>query len=231
MIAQTFHNDIVDGGSDASINDGEVDSQPDAEGSISDEPVTEAIDEADPINPQQPGNPDQLQQEVDQTQEEQSSPMDTSLVRFVFEFLSGLGYPPRRLHEFKEEFVHEEGGKGKPTLYTITIPDRLYGKESQIPNEKLKELVNGIEQKFGYSYQNYKRSGLQIVFLFSSVDEAAQQAAQMQPTGDVLDQVYGTPKGKSKGNGSQMKGAETIHEMIKVSKSGIAEQLLKIIGG
>lgn len=168
---------------------------------------------------------DELENQVEEVKEEQSS-SSPNLIKFIFDFMSEkLGYPPRRLQEFKSQFVHESGAKGQPSQYTITLPDQVYGSDEPIPDSMLKTLVNGIEQKFGISYQDYKRSDLKLILSFSSEDESAKEEMEEGP-GDILDQVY-----KNKGGSSNSKKAQTIHEMIKTSKNHNLKNIFKLLGG
>ena len=171
---------------------------------------------------------DNLEQQVDKAKAEQDDTGPPSLVKFIFDFMSDeLGYPPRRLQEFKSQFVHESGAKGQPSQYTVTLPDQVYGSDSPIPNEKLKTIVNAIEQNFGISYQDYKRSDMKLILSFSSEDEAAREQMERGP-GDILDQIY---RSKGSGGDNSSKRAMTIQEMIKTSKNHNIQKLLKLLGG
>lgn len=152
---------------------------------------------------------------------EKNDPSDPDLVNHIFEFMSKeLGYPPRRLNEFRSQFVNEEGGKGEPTQYTITLPDQVYGKNSRIPGKKLKELVRSIESEFGYSYERYKRSDLKITLEFVHFDNPEDNPdikEENETSLDILDEVYGSPSGNKK--------AFTINELIKESKDSLINHI------
>lgn len=167
---------------------------------------------------------DEMEDDVENEMQDSGPP---SLTKFIFNFMAEkLGYPPRRLQEFKSQFVNEQGAKGQPSKYTITLPDQVYAKEQEIPPEILKALVNGIEQQFGLSFVDYKRADLKLILSFSSEDPAARQALEEGP-GDILDQVYKSPGGKNKGSNLSA-AAATIHEMIKMNKDQMVEQLKKL---
>lgn len=146
----------------------------------------------------------------------------------VFEFLTGLGYPPRRLQEFKSQFVSETGSADSGTSVTLVLPDEVYGKNTQIPREKLKELVQTVEHKHGLSFTDYKRANEQLTLNFVTQDAAAQQSLEDAGPGDILDKVYGKPAGG--GKKGKMARAQTIHEMIKESKDRQFEILKKVLG-
>ena len=168
---------------------------------------------------------DGLQSDVDQAQEEQEAG-SPSLTKFIFDFMAQhLGYPPRRLQEFKSQFVNEQGAKGQPSKYTITLPDQVYGKEQEIDPSILKNLVQGIEQKFGLSFVDYKRADLKLILSFSSEDMSNKRIEE-----DILDAVYKSPSGGNKGKGGMSATASTMREIIKESKSSMVDKLKKIQG-
>lgn len=160
-----------------------------------------------------------------QDQEETTFDDEPSLMATIIEFYSSLGYPPRRLQEFKDKFYEEKGSKDGDTNVTMTLPDRLYGKDRAIPKSKIKEFIDEIESKFGLSFIDYKRSNMQLIMNFSSRNP--QEDMSDQP-GDILDQVYGKPSsGGSKGSS---KKASTTKELIKENKDKMIFNLLKILG-
>ena len=166
----------------------------------------------------------ELEQQADQIQHEQemSNGGDSDVRQTVFDFLVGLGYPPRRLHEFKSQFVSETGSADSGTQVTIVIPDEMYGKNVQIPREKIKEIVQLIEQN-GLSFQTYERKNEQLTLNFMSADAAQQQAMEDAGPGDILDKVYGKPGGKKA-------AAKTIQEFIKEGKDRQIAILKRVLG-
>jgi len=191
---------------------------------------TTGIDPEQVPSAEDPGNEqpniDQLENQVDQLEEQQNNeeqpPVQQNtnegdIRHTVFEFLVGLGYPPRRLQEFRSKFVSETGSANSGTQVTLVLPDEVYGKNTQIPREKLKELVQIVEQKHALSFQDYKRANEQLTLNFISSDAAAQQSMEDAGPGDILDKVYGKPAGGGKGK-PNMKNAKTITELIKESQ-------------
>ena len=148
----------------------------------------------------------------------------------VFDFLVSLGYPPRRLQEFKSQFVSETGSANSGTQVSIVVPDEVYGKNMQIPREKMKQFVQTVEKNHGLSFQDYKRANEQLTFNFMTADAAQQQSLEDAGPGDILDKVYGKPGKGSKGKPNP-KQAGTIQEFIKESKSNSIPQLLRILQG
>lgn len=165
-----------------------------------------------------------------QETQQQSAGKDGDLRGTIMEFLTGLGYPPRRLNEFKSQFVTETGTATTGTMVSIVIPDEVYGKNMQLPREKMKEFVQVIQQKHGLSFQKYKRGDEKLTFDFMTADAAAQQSLENAGPGDILDKVYGTPKGGVGGKGLAPKGAATIQELIKESQDKQLATLRLIVG-
>ena len=152
---------------------------------------------------------DDIQQEIDDSEQQEEMSGDKSDVRAtVFNFLVGLGYPPRRLQEFKSQFVSESGTPTSGAEVTLKIPDEMYGKNMPIPRDKMKELVQEVEQKHSLSFTDYKRSNEELILKFISQDTADQQSLEDSAPGDILDKVYGKQSG-------EQRAAKTIQELIK----------------
>jgi hypothetical protein len=156
---------------------------------------------------------DEIQQEIDESEQQSEMSGDKSDIRAtVFNFLVGLGYPPRRLQEFKSQFVSESGTPSSGAEVTLKVPDEMYGKNMPIPREKMKEIVQEVEQKHGLSFTNYTRQNEELTLKFISQDTADRQSLEDQSPGDILDKVYGKPSGGQK-------SARTIQELIKSGES------------
>ena len=160
----------------------------------------------------------QLEGEVQQQEAaETQSGQEGDCRQTVFDFLVSLGYPPRRLNEFKSRFVSESGSANAGTTVNIVLPDEVYGQNKQIPREKIKEIVQIIERKHGLSFQDYKRANEELTLNFMTADAAQQASLEDAGPGDILDKVYGKPS-NGKGKGGKPVRAQTIQEMIKESK-------------
>lgn len=151
---------------------------------------------------------DEIQQEIDESEQSEMSDSGSDIRKSVFDFLVTLGYPPRRLQEFKSKFVSETGTVDSGTKVILKIPDEVYGKNMPIPREKMKELVQNIEQTHGMSFTDYSRANEELILNFISQDTADQQSLENQGPGDILDKVYGKPT-------VDHKSAKTITELIK----------------
>lgn len=167
----------------------------------------------------QPNRVDQLEKEVDDVALEQEEDTQNSDIRqIVFEFLTELGFPPRRLQEFKSQFANESGDKNVDRKVTVLMPDQVYGENKQIPLEFVKKLVQRIENEHGLSFDNYRRINEQLTLEFTSINPDEQMDSELQE--DILDKVY-------KANN---KTAGTIHDYIKEAKNQQIQTLRKILG-
>ena len=169
---------------------------------------------------------EEMENQIDQEIDKEEDIGEPNLVQHISEFLISVGYPPRRLQEFKSQFVEETGSAGGSRQVTITLPDQLYGKDSPIPMPKLKEFVESTESKFSLYFENYKRSDQKLTMNFiSSDDKQRRDSEESQAPGDILDEVYGQPRKKDNMNHS----ADNIQNMIKESKNNLVTNLLKIL--
>jgi hypothetical protein len=151
---------------------------------------------------------------------------DGDLSKYISDFLVSLGYPPRRLQEFKSQFVSEQGQAGSGPQITVVLPDQLYGKDARIPRDKIKEFIDGVEQKFDLAYQHYDRKDAKLTLEFISMEEKGRMQAEDTPSSDILDQVY-SGKGKSQDNKSRRE-ASTIQELIYASRDDMVARLKDI---
>jgi len=193
----------------------------------------------------QPNEPDQTETEsagADDGQQlpakEESSPQH-GIKEFVFKKLEGLGYPGRRLMEFKDQMARIEITSDGTKTVQVIIPDKHYGNAQALSDSELKDMVGGVEKSFGLHFNGAKNDAGKWIIDFTSANLAAEKAMEeangMQQ--DNLEAVYGAPASgkKQQGGVTEKKAprkAETIHEMIKSSKSsGLIDQLYKIVHG
>lgn len=183
--------------------------------------------------PESGGNAHELKQQVDEIEQEQKKedePEDGDDIReTAFEFLKSLGYPPRRLQEFKSQFVSETGSADGGAQVTMTLPDEVYGKNKQIPRDKIKELVKNVEQKHDLSFQQYQRQNEELTLEFISAEQSQQDAADEEEEGpaDILDKIY---KGSSSSDNSKKAYAKSIQEFINEQKENQYELLRAVVG-
>lgn len=124
------------------------------------------------------------------------------LSEFIFKVVEGLGYPPRRLEEFADEFVQESIFPGNVREVTVIIPDRYYGMRKRVSSSDFAKVVAGIQQKFGLNFVSAERKQKKIIMSFSSQKPQAEGGEQV--VGDDLDEVY---SGGGKGGGAGKKPA------------------------
>tara|TARA_Y100000034_G_scaffold136138_1_gene211025 strand:- start:8656 stop:9321 length:666 start_codon:yes stop_codon:yes gene_type:complete len=169
---------------------------------------------------------DQLSNEVDHElrEEEAEEPGDANITKVVFDFLTQMGFEPRRLHEFKSQFVTEEGSADGESTIKVKIPDSMGNTGEAIPKSKLKGLVKGIESTAGMHFLKFRRSNKEVELDFTSSNPQDEEQLVQQ---DVLDEVYGTPKGS---DNSLKPEAASFKEMIKENKSQMIIKILKSLG-
>jgi len=141
-----------------------------------------------------------------------------SIDSYIFEKLQGFGYPPRRLHEFEDEFVKENIFPGEHKEVTIIIPDRYYGSKQRINGQDFNQIIKEIQEKFGFMFLGGKREAKKIEMNFSS--QESQTEEDEEGITDELDEVYGTPK-KNK------KNQKTKAKIASVEKASTKELILE----
>lgn len=154
-------------------------------------------------------------------EDENQTKNEKSVSEFVFDFLVGLKYPPRRLEDKKNKFVTEEGGPDGSLKIDIKLPDQVYGEGKSIPRNKLQNFVKDVENNFGLKYQTYKRSDGQIDISFSSSEERSEENEIQE--NDILDKIYGTGSSEESIN----KSAYSMPELIKLGKNQLFYQLME----
>ena len=123
-----------------------------------------------------PPQDDQIKQE----EEQGVASSDSSLSKYIHEFLEALGYPGRRLQQYKSEFVVEKGGGDGNIQVTVKIPDQVYGKDMVIPRGKLNEFVNAVSDKFGLHLNDYVRKDQSVEIGLDAFPDRVHRMAQWQ---------------------------------------------------
>lgn len=149
---------------------------------------------------------------------------EPSLTKDIIEFLVSIGYPFRKLRDYKDKLYSEKGGNDGGAQVTITLPNQVYNNpDASLPSAKVIEFVRGIEKTHGLHYEGYSKSDLKLVLNLSRMG-ANDKMQQMQDgtDGGVLDKVYGKPSSSS-GNGGKeaspsLKSALSMRELIKTGK-------------
>ncbi len=163
-------------------------------------------------------------------------------LEFLIKVLEKLGYPPRRLEQYEEDFVSEKIFPGGVREVTMVLPDRYYGTKKRISDKLLSSLINQIQKKFGLTFIDGERSDKKITLNFNSQAPQSVQGEQEEVPGDNLDEIFGVkekPGQKTKQNkkadtnsgslriGSGLKN--TIYEMIKESRSKLLDDLIEAV--
>lgn len=192
-----------------------------------------------PEAPDQTGTTDEDQQ-LPASKEPEQQNTQHGVKDFVFKKLEGLGYPGRRLMEFKDQMAKIEITADGTKTVQVVIPDKHYGNAQPLSDSELKDIIGGVEKSFGLHFNGAKNDVGKWIIDFTSVNLAAEKAQQEQVgiQQDNLDEVYGAPASSKGGQGGGVKEkkptrkAETLTEMIKTTKSSaLIDQLYKIVHG
>lgn len=216
MVSQVISNPTLD-----SFNNGEPQIFP--EDINTDEAITEDIAEV-------PGSTD-LHPEQGMTGIKQKS--KPTLTDYIFNTLEKLGYPGRRLEEFKKKFVKETVSPDGTKDIKVEIPDRYYPDErghiKTVETDELGKIVEDINQKFGLNFNGAERSeGKWIIDLTSAKKQ--EEGDEQSIVKDNLDEIYGTPSGSKQKKERSVK-AFSQRELISASKSEELLEKLKKING
>lgn len=181
-------------------------------------------------------------QGVQGVQEEKGEDGKPDILEYIYKVLEKLGYPPRRLEEFSDEFIEEEMFPGGIKDITVTLPDRYYGQKKRISDKDLSNIMNQIQKQFGLTLTQATRKEKKAIMNFTS---QPQEQEEVEVPGDDLDEIFGTQKGaennkakaatspknnlKTLKNPKRKKEAQTIHELVKENHSNLMEKLLKVL--
>lgn len=147
---------------------------------------------------------------------------------YIFSKLESLGYPPRRLEEFENEFINEKIYPGGVREVTIIIPDRYYGMKKRLSTSDFSEIVKEIQDNFGLNFVDAERKDKKISMNFTSQSAKDEDGEEEENefAGDVLEEVYG-PGDSSRKSKPKNKSAMTMRDMLKMSKEKLVEKIIK----
>ena len=158
------------------------------------------------------------------------------ILEYVYKVLEKLGYPPRRLDAFSDEFINEKMFPGGVKEITITLPDRYYGQKKRISDNDLSKIMNSIQEQYGLTLTDAERKEKKVIMNFTSQPQEA--GIEEEVPGDDLDEIFGTPKGpenvkqkavaKPAKNPKNKRMAKTIHELVKESHNDIVNKLMVV---
>lgn len=171
-------------------------------------------------------SPSETEKSFDTSKVNKDSEGSPDIQEFVFKFLEGKGYPPRRLSEFEEEFIEEKIYPGDIRDITVVLPDRYYGSKKRLSSEDLKSFIKDISDKFNLVFADGERKDKKCIMHFNTKQEVSQEEKDQQDSsGDSLEEIFGTPKTEKKK--TEKKAAKTIRELIKESNENLLESLYK----
>ena len=156
------------------------------------------------------------------------------VTQYIFEKLVSLGYPPRRLDAYEEEFVKEKIFPGGSREVAIVIPDRYYGSKKRLSNDDFSSMIEEIQSKFGLQFVDAERSDLKITMNFSSPTPKSEDDEDGAFADDILSQTYGPSKSqkseKKQDKGYRKAASEgmTISEMIGDAKTILYNRIRKV---
>ena len=147
---------------------------------------------------------------------------DNDVLSYVLQTMESLGYPPRRLEQYEDNFVKEElfpdGGRN----VTIVMPDRYYGKKQRLSQKDIHSLIQDMNSKFGLTYTGGEREDKKLTFNFTS-EQIASTEEEDEFAGDVLEDVFGGPAGEKT---KKPKRAENIINMMKEARSSFEDTVI-----
>ena len=144
---------------------------------------------------------------VDETQtdtiEEQKSNMrqdDSNMKGYTFNLLLDMGYPGRRVTEFKDRLVKQEISADGTISYTMEIPEETYpdpqtSKTHILSDSDILKITQNVKEKFGYEFNGASRGDDKITIKFISAKTSDEENVEVV---DNLDKVYGNPSKQPK---------------------------------
>lgn len=158
-------------------------------------------------------------------EEDTETDVDTDILDYIMKKLEGFGYPPRRLNEYKEEFVSEKLLPGAARDVAVVFPDMYYGKGKRLKRDEISKITEEIQSQFDLIFQDGERKDKKVFLNFVSRGQEGDSEEEMG-AGDELDVAFGggsAEKSKSK----KKKVAETQSEMMKMSMQQAFDKIQK----
>lgn len=157
--------------------------------------------------------------------DEKNENTDTDILDYIMKKLESFNYPPRRLNEYKEEFVSEKLLPGSARDVSVVFPDMYYGKGKRLHKDEISKIIEEIQNNFDLIFKDGERKDKKVFLNFTSKGQEGDIEEDMG-NGDELDVAFGggtAEKNKTK----KKKVAETQLEMMKISKIAAFEKLEK----
>jgi len=157
-------------------------------------------------------------------QHDDGGDVDADVLDYIMKKLEGFGYPPRRLNEYKDEFVSEKLLPGDARDVSLVFPDMYYGKGKRLRKEDVNTIIEDVQTQFGLSFKDGERKDKKVFLNFVSQGQEG-DGEEEQGIGDELDVAFGG--GAEKPKAKKKKVAETQSEMMKTSISDAFDKLNK----
>jgi len=156
------------------------------------------------------------------------------LLEYIYAVLEKLGYPPRRLDAFSDEFIEEQMYPGGMKEVKVILPDRYYGKKKRLSDKDLNKIMDQIQSNFGLVLTEAVRKEKKVIMDFTSAQSQEQGEVKAEQPEDDLDVIFGKPKNEKSSETKAMKGgnkkkAQTIQEMIKENRNTVIDSLMKML--
>lgn len=158
-------------------------------------------------------------------QQDEGGDIDTDILDYIMNKLEGFGYPPRRLQEFKDEFVSEKLLPGDARDVSLVFPDMYYGKGKRLKKDDVNNIIEEVQNQFGLAFKDGERKDKKVFLNFISQSQAGGSEEEEQGMGDELDVAFGG--GVEKPKSKKKKAAQTQTEMMKSSMSDAFGKLNK----
>lgn len=178
--------------------------------------------------PAQGGVEDAPQTDIQMEAEAPAEDESDDLRGYVMKKMESLGYPPRRLEQFSDEFVEEEIFPGGVRDIKITIPDRYYGTRKSLSDKDLSQIIEDIQTKFGLQLASAKRREKKAVMQFQVQLKGKGEEEEEIAQKDDLDEIFGTPK-SAKPQKKDKVVAQTIGELVTANRNDMFERLLSTL--
>lgn len=164
----------------------------------------------------------------DQQEDDQSS-TDTDILDYIMKKLESFGYPPRRLNDFKDEFVSEKLLPGSARDVSVTFPDMYYGKGKRLNREDISKITEDIQNNFDLTFTDGERKDKKVFLNFVSKGQEG-ETEEEEGMGDELDVAFGgesQQNSNSKSKSKKKKSASTQQEMMKLSMLSAFDKINK----
>lgn len=148
-----------------------------------------------------------------QDKPKQESESDADILGYVIKKLQSFGYPPRRLTEFKDEFVSEKLLPGSARDISLVLPDRYYGHaDTRLKSSDVSGIIDEVQAKFGLNFKDGERKDKKVFLNFVTRQGEPGEDGEEEVMGDDLEEIF---NGGAVEKPKKKKVAQTQSEMMK----------------